>query len=113
MNMMKRSSRTRIEAPEDYQRPAAAALTVELHSEKDRLINLCTGSHSTFILIARLRKYGELEYYNEVPPSAFACYFNPEDAAKAAAAESGRPFEARLKYGRPVPALAFGLSVHN
>ena len=108
MNIMKRSSRTRTEAPEDYQRPAAAALTGELHPEDGRLINLCTGSHSTSVLIARQQKYGELEYYNEVPPSAFACYFNPENAAKAAAAESGRPLGARLKYERPVPGAICG-----
>ena len=85
-NVLKRSSRTRIEVPENHQRPAAAALTGELHSEENRLINLCTGSHSAPILIARLQKYGELEYYSEVLPNAFACYFNSEDAAKTDAA---------------------------
>ena len=102
-NLLKRASRIRTEAPENYQRPAAATLTSELHSEENRLIHICTGSHSAAILIARLQKHGELEYYNKTQQNAFANFFNSKDAAKAVAAESGRSLGARLKYGRPVP----------
>ena len=55
-NLLKTVNKIRVEAPPDYQKPAAAAFTSELHSEENRLVNTCTGSPSAPVLIAWLQK---------------------------------------------------------